>query len=74
LKPKTGVDLSAHKMLLDIATTQEGKVRLVTTNFDRLFDKCGNKASAWKSPRLPDPALQSEFDGIIYLHGCTDKR
>lgn len=74
LKTKTDVDLSAHKILLDIATTQEGKVRLVTTNFDRLFDKCDNKVNVWKSPRLPDPASQSELDGIIYLHGCTDKR
>ena len=40
LRPPADVDLSAHRILLDLATTQEGKVRLVTTNFDRLFDEC----------------------------------
>src|SRR5262249_26107445 len=41
LRPISGCDLSAHNTLLDLATTPEGIVQLVTTNFDRLFDDCG---------------------------------
>ena len=34
LKPRPGVDLSAHRIMLDFAKGPDGKVRLVTTNFD----------------------------------------
>lgn len=55
--------------MLDLATTPEGNVQLVTTNFDRLFDKCGRKLQVWQPPRLPTPSLPNEINGIIYLHG-----
>lgn len=73
LRPPPDVDLSAHRILLDLATTPEGKVRLVTTNFDRLFDDCNPKLKVWHPPRLPDPSRQDEMDGIIHLHGCANK-
>lgn len=73
LRPSPGVNLSAHQILLDLATTPEGKVRLVTTNFDRLFEDCGRTLKVWQPPRLPDPARDVEMDGIIYLHGYTTK-
>jgi len=73
LEPSTDVDISAHRILIDLATTQEGKVRIVTTNFDRLFDSCCDDLQIWKQPRLPDPARQDDMDGIIYLHGCADE-
>jgi len=69
LRPEKGVDLSAHRTMLDLATTQEGKVRLVTTNFDRLFEDCRDNLRIWQPPRLPDPSRQMEMDGIVYLHG-----
>ena len=69
LKPKPDVDLSAHQILLQLATTPSRKVRLVTTNFDRLFNDCDSKIPYSQPPRLPDPSRQDEFDGIIYLHG-----
>ncbi|MCP5363786.1 MAG: SIR2 family protein [Hyphomicrobiales bacterium] len=73
LKPPVGVDLSAHRILLDLATTREGKVRLVTTNFDRLFEDCKPELKIWQPPRLPDPSHPNELDGIIHLHGCATK-
>ncbi len=73
LQPHPDVDLSAHRILLDLATTPEGKVRLVTTNFDRLFDECNDALQVWQPPRLPDPSRHDEMDGIIYLHGCANK-
>ena len=38
LKVSTTTDTSVHQILIRLATTREGIVRLVTTNFDRLFD------------------------------------
>jgi len=73
LKPPPDVDISAHRTLLDLATTPEGKVRLVTTNFDRLFDTCDGSLQIWQPPHLPDPSQGDEINGIIYLHGCTNK-
>lgn len=69
LQPDNAPDLTAHNTLLDLATTREGTVRLVTTNFDRLFDDCGRNLQSWQPPRLPDPSRSMEMNGIVYLHG-----
>lgn len=69
LKPPVNCDLTAHNILLDLATTPSGTVQLVTTNFDRLFDDCGRGLQAWQPPRLPDPLRPQEINGIVYLHG-----
>lgn len=69
LTSKDPVDLSAHDMLLRLATTQEGLVRLVTTNFDRLFDECRTKLPTFSPPNLPDPSRATDLNGVIYLHG-----
>lgn len=69
LRPKPEADLSAHRILLDLAKTPNGKTRLVTTNFDRLFSDCDSSLAPWQPPRLPDPSRPSEMDGIIHLHG-----
>jgi hypothetical protein len=71
LQPAKNVDLTAHQILLNLATTPEGKVRLVTTNFDRLFENCSEALQIWQPPRLPDPSRHKELDGIIHLHGCV---
>lgn len=73
LQPTTDVDLSAHRILVDLATTPEGKVRLVTTNFDRLFEGCRKNLRIWQPPGLPDPSRPSEMDGIVHLHGCANE-
>ena len=59
--------------MLDLATTPEGKVQLVTTNFDRLFEACHPAIRVWQPPRLPDPSRPNELDGLIHLHGRTDE-
>jgi SIR2-like domain len=73
LKPSPDADLSVHQILLDLASTPEGKIRLVTTNFDRLFDSCDSNLKVWQPPQLPNPSNYHEMDGIIHLHGCTNK-
>ena len=71
--PKKPDYLKAHQILLDLATGEDGKVRLVTTNFDRLFEQCRKKLKIWQPPKLPDPSRVDEMDGIVYLHGLATK-
>lgn len=72
LKPDENVDLSAHQIMLDLSRTSDGKRRLVTTNFDVLFESCDDTLPCHKPPRLPDPSRDDEFQGIIHLHGHVD--
>jgi len=72
LKPTIDADLSAHRILLDLARGPDGRVRLVTTNFDLLFEACDNSLTRCGPPRLPDPSRNDEFCGIIHLHGHVD--
>lgn len=69
LTPDESVDHTAHNTLLRLATTRQGLVRLVTTNFDRLFDKCRADLRSFLPPQLPNGARAREFDGVVYLHG-----
>ena len=51
------------------------KVRIVTTNFDLLFDAAARDLFAeqpdlFKAPALP---LGREFNGIVHVHGCLDR-
>lgn len=73
LRPKDSVNLSAHKILLNLARTQDGKTRLVTTNFDRLFSECAPALKQWHPPRLPSPSRPEEMDGITHLHGLANE-
>lgn len=73
LKPKDGIQLSAHQTLLDLSKTRSGKTRLVTTNFDLLFEQCEPTLDCFNPPRLPDPRRDIDFQGIIHLHGCVDE-
>ncbi|WGD53002.1 SIR2 family protein [Bradyrhizobium sp. CB1650] len=69
LRPTANVDLSAHRCLLDLARGPSGQIRLVTTNFDLLFEASDPSLQKWKPPRLPDPLRSDEFEGIVHLHG-----
>ena len=72
LKPKAGCDLSAHRTILHLATTAKGVTRLVTTNFDLLFEAVDPSLRSSGPPRLPDPRSDRDFNGIIHLHGRVD--
>lgn len=73
LKTDAGTDRSAHKIILDIATTKRGNVQLVTTNFDRLFEG-REPANSWCYPGLPDLTQAGAMNGIVYLHGRVDDK
>ncbi len=76
LKRKEILDLTAHETLLDLATTKAGDTKIVTTNFDRLFEqtKKGTNLDAWDPPHLPVSAEIAKFEGLVYLHGRVNKK
>ena len=72
LKPELAVNLNAHRTLLDLSRTRAGVPRLVTTNFDLLFEACEPGIASSNPPRLPDPHRDADFRGIVHLHGRVD--
>lgn len=72
IRPKPGHGLGAHRILIDLATSRAGVTRLVTTNFDLLFEECDPTLPCSGPPRLPDPQSDREFRGIVHLHGRVD--
>ena len=60
-----------HEALLNLAKNRDGKTRLVTTNFDRLFEAVienkNEKIHCFNAPLLPIP--KNRWDGLVYLHG-----
>lgn len=73
LKPSSSADLSAHRTVLDLARGPDGNVRLVTTNFDLLFELCDPNLPRSQPPRLPDPSRPDELVGITHLHGRVNE-
>lgn len=67
--PTDDPDLSAHRFVLDLATGPDGKVRLVTTNFDLMFEACDPNLPHHAPPRLPSPSRSRELVGVTHLHG-----
>jgi len=61
-----------HKSIVELATNRKGECRLVTTNFDRIFDRVVRQRKlaipSFAAPRLPVPK-NSRWHGIVYLHG-----
>jgi hypothetical protein len=61
-----------HASLLQLARSRDGAVRLVTTNFDRIFQILTARAKpaipTYPAPLLPIPK-NSRWDGVVYLHG-----
>ena len=67
---------ATHRALLTLGNTREGKMRLITTNFDRIFEeviqeeakKEGRKEEQrYQAPLLPVP--KNHWNGLVYLHG-----
>jgi len=79
LKPKIrrkgAIDTQAA--LLRLARSREGALRLVTTNFDRIFHvaakRTGQRFQAYAAPMLPIPK-NSRWNGLVYLHGLLPEK
>jgi hypothetical protein len=61
-----------HKAILDLSRDGKGVTRLVTTNFDRIFEHVirqqKRKIQSFLAPLLPIPKI-TKWDGVVYLHG-----
>lgn len=68
LSPAEAADLSAHRTVLRLARGPNAAPRLVTTNFDRLFEMADPSLSVHLPPKL-DPGAR----GIVKLHGSVDE-
>lgn len=71
-KSPTPTDL--HRDLLRLYP-ESAALRIVTTNFDRLFDAAASTVFAgtpelFRAPALP---LGRSFNGIVHVHGCLDR-
>ena len=66
-----------HESLLHLGCDREGILRLVTTNFDRVFHKAakriGQTFHAYEAPMLPVPK-DSRWNGVAYLHGLLPEQ
>ena len=62
---------ATHEALLTLGKDHEGCTRLITTNFDRLFEKVieskALRIKSFQAPLLPVP--KRRWDGLVYLHG-----
>jgi hypothetical protein len=65
------VDLSAHRIILKLARLQTGETRLVTTNFDLLFEKASGRVKSATRSSLPHIEFNSADWGIVHLHGMV---
>jgi hypothetical protein len=62
---------ATHEALLTLSRSRKGPMRLITTNFDRLFEELiaaqANPPKRFDAPLLPVP--KNRWDGLVYLHG-----
>ena len=67
--------ITTHQALLTLGKGRYGHTRLITTNFDRLFEIAIGKATLperFRAPLLPVPKIR--WDGLVYLHGLLTER
>ena len=69
LRRKRGAALETHRTILRLSADPFGRRRLVTTNFDRLFEASDSRLSTFAPPLLPDLAYGAPLHGVTYLHG-----
>ncbi|MEA5105644.1 anti-phage defense-associated sirtuin Dsr1 [Pantoea sp. S18] len=66
-----------HSALLCLSRTHDERMRLVTTNFDSLFELAGKRDSykfpVFCAPMLPVPK-NSRWNGLVYLHGAITRK
>ncbi|UVT19512.1 MAG: SIR2 family protein [Nitrospira sp.] len=59
---------ATHLALLTLAKNKDQTIRLITTNFDRIFIRLDPSLHHYVAPLLPVPK-KSRWNGLVYLHG-----
>lgn len=66
-----------HAALLRLGRNREGVLRLVTTNFDRVFHAAARRThqafETYAAPMLPIPK-NSRWNGLVFLHGLLSQK
>lgn len=64
-----------HEAMLTLGRNPRGRTRLITTNFDRLFEEViaakSLDVNRFQAPLLPIP--KNRWDGLVYLHGLLSR-
>lgn len=73
LRPGTGVGLPNHLALLQLSRGPDNSVRLLTTNFDTLFERAcladtGRVPASHAGAAMPRQGTAA-FEGVLHLHG-----
>ena len=78
LKPKkaAATATATHRALLKLSENRKGRTRLITTNFDRLFQvvmrRDNLRLPIYQAPLLPVP--KNRWNGLVYLHGLLSAK
>ena len=73
LAPPAEADLANHLALLKLSRDDEDRSRLLTTNFDTLFERAWwdahhKRIASHAGPAMPQPKVD-RFSGVLHLHG-----
>ena len=61
-------DLSRHQMVLQVSADADGRPRVLTTNFDTLFERARAGSPSHATKALPKPGGAQDH-GVLHLHG-----
>jgi hypothetical protein len=61
--------LTTHAALLALARNRRGGIKLVTTNFDCLFEAAAVRHRLPSFTVYPDPPARARWEGLVHLHG-----
>lgn len=79
LTPPSDSDFASHLALLELSRDEQGQTRLLTTNFDTVFerawfDKHHARIPSHAGAGMPQPRIAG-FSGVLHLHGrLADER
>lgn len=73
LRTPRNADLRYHRTVLDLSRGTDGAAKVVTTNFDLLFERADRALLRYVPPALPDLAQLQPVQGIVYLHGRLNR-
>lgn len=69
LKTPRTPSVTSHSIILRLSRNRQKQPRIVTTNFDLLFERADRSLQIHVAPSLPDLSTLGSFDGVVYLHG-----
>ena len=69
LRTPRHADLRYHRAALDLSRGVDGAAKIVTTNFDLLFEAASRGLQTYVPPALPDLTQIQPIQGVVYLHG-----